>query len=52
MPANAACDAASVDDLRLLRAAVGAFFDLLGLATRAVEEFGDAALLTAPVAAA
>ena len=30
---------------------VGAFFDLLGLATRAVEEFGDAALLTPPAAA-
>merc|ERR1719399_2410409 len=39
-------------EARLLRAAVGAFFDLLGLATRAVEEFGDAALLAAPAAAA
>ena len=38
-------------EARLLRAAVGAFFDLLGLATRAVEEFGDAALLTPPAAA-
>lgn len=38
-------------EARLLRAAVGAFFDLLGLATRAVEEFGDAALLAPPAAA-
>jgi hypothetical protein len=28
------------DELRLLRAAVGALYDLLGLATRAVERFG------------
>jgi hypothetical protein len=28
------------DELRLMRAAVGALYDLLGLATRAVERFG------------
>lgn len=28
------------DEMRLLRAAVGAMYDLVGLATRAVERFG------------
>jgi len=31
------------DEARLLRAAVGALFDLLGLAARAVERFGPPA---------
>lgn len=38
-------------DMRTLRAAVGTFCDLLGLATRTLEAFGPAATVAAAAAA-
>jgi hypothetical protein len=40
LPCPAPCRSFAATELRLLRAAVGTFYDLLALATRAAEKFG------------